>query len=79
MEIIEVILNPADIGTRRKSVYELERSEWCTGSTWLREKTDAWPQTSSQLFQRKTENIQVLEVVSEDKDMEWEKIVLLEE
>ena len=47
----EVTSNPADIGTRGKSVLELEKSEWFTGPAWFREKEDAWPQTSPQLFQ----------------------------
>ena len=50
---VEGTINPADIGTRRKSVLELEKSKWFTGSVWLREKEDAWPQTSPQLFQQK--------------------------
>ena len=71
---VEGTLNPADIGTRGKSVHELEKSEWFTGPAWLREKEDACPQTSPQLFQQKTEDIeQVFEVVSEEKDIDWEK------
>ena len=71
---VEGTLNPADIGTRGKSVHELEKSEWFTGPAWLQEKEDAWPQTSPQLFQQKTEDIeQVFEVVSEEKDIDWEK------
>ena len=71
---VEGILNPADIGTRGKTVRELEESEWFTGPAWLREKEDACPQTSPQLFQQKTEDIeQVFEVVSDEKDIEWEK------
>ena len=46
---VEGSLNPADIGTRGKSVHELEKSEWFTGPAWLREKEDAW----LQLFQQK--------------------------
>ena len=65
--------NPADIGTRGKSVRELEKSECFTGPAWLREKEDAWPQTSTQLFQQKTDDMeQVFEVVSEEKDIDWE-------
>ena len=71
---VEGTLNPADIGTRRKSVLELEKNEWFTGPAWLREKEDAWPQTSPQLFQQKTDDMeQVYEVVSEDKNIEWVK------
>ena len=71
---VEGTLNPADIGTRGKSVLELEKSEWFTGPAWLRQKEDDWPQTSRQLFQQKTEDIeQVFEVVSEEKDIDWEK------
>ena len=51
---VEGTLNPADIGTRGKSVLELEKNEWFTGPAWHREKEDAWPQTSPQLFQQKT-------------------------
>ena len=47
---VEGTLNSADIGTRGKSVLKLEKSEWFTGPAWLREKEDAWPQTSPQLF-----------------------------
>ena len=67
-------LNPADIGTRGKSVLELEKSEWFTRPALLREKEDAWPQTSPELFQQKTDDMeQVFEVVSEEKNIEWEK------
>ena len=52
----------------------LEKSKWFTGPSWLRENEDAWPRTSPQLFQQKTEDIeQVLEVVPVEKDIEWEK------
>ena len=38
-----------------------------------REK-DAWPQTSALLFQQKTEDIeQVIEVMSQEKDIDFEK------
>ena len=71
---VEGTLNAADIGTRGKSVLELEKSEWFTGPAWLREKEDTWPQTSPQLFQQKTDDMeQVFEVVSEEKYIEWEK------
>ena len=71
---VEGTLNPADIGTRGKSVHELEKSEWFTGPAWLREKEVAWPQTSPQLFQQKTEDIeQVFGVVSEETDIDCEK------
>ena len=71
---VEGTVNRADIRTRRKSVLEIEKSEWFTGLAWLREKKDAWPKTSSQLFQQKTEDIeQVFEVVSEEKDIDWEE------
>ena len=44
------------------------------GPAWLREKEDAWPQTSPQLFQQKTDDMeQVFEVMSEEKNIEWEK------
>ena len=44
------------------------------GLTWLREKEGNWPQTSQLLVDQKRENIeQVFEVVSEEKDMDWEK------
>ena len=68
---VEGTLNHADIGTRRKSVQEQEMSEWFTRPTWLRFKEDAWSQTSPQMFQQKTEDIeQVLEVLSEEKDID---------
>ena len=35
---VEGTLNPADIGTRRKSVLELEKIEWFTVPAWLPEK-----------------------------------------
>ena len=71
---VEGTLNPANIGTRGKSVHDLEKSEWFTGPAWLREKEVAWPQTSPQLFQLKTEDIeQVFEVVPEETDIDWEK------
>ena len=38
---VEGTLKTADIGTRGKSVLELEKSEWFTGPAWLREKEDA--------------------------------------
>ena len=64
---VEGPLNHEDIGTRGKSVSELERSEWFTGPALLREKEDAWPQTSPQLFQQKTEDKeQAVDVVSEE-------------
>ena len=47
---VEGALNPDDIGTRGKSVHQLEESEWLTGPAWLRESEDAWLQTSRQLF-----------------------------
>ena len=76
---VEGTLNPADIGTNGKSVLELEKSEWFTGPAWLREKEDARPQTSPQLFQQKTDDMeQVFEVVSEEKDIDWEKFSSLE-
>ena len=38
------------------------------------EVVDAWPQISLQLFQQETDDIeQVFEVVSEEKDIKWEK------
>ena len=71
---VEGTLNPADIGTRGKSVLELEKSELFTGPAWHQVKEDFWPQTSPQLFQQKTEDIeQAFEVVSEEKDIDWEK------
>ena len=42
-------------------------------AAWFREKKDAWPQTSPQLFQQKTDDMeQVFEVVSQEKDIDWE-------
>ena len=38
---VEGTLNPANIGTRGKSVQEREKSEWFQGPAWLREKEDA--------------------------------------
>ena len=71
---VEGTLNPADIRTRGKPVHELEKSEWFRGPESLREKEDAWSQTSPQLFHQKTEGIeQVFEVVSEETDIDWEK------
>ena len=72
---VEGTLSPADIGTRGKSVHELEKSgEWLTGPAWLREEEDAWRQASPQLFQQKTEEIeQVFGVVLEEKNIDWEK------
>ena len=35
---VDGTLNLADIGTRGKSVLELEKGEWYTWPTWLREK-----------------------------------------
>ena len=70
---VEGTLNPANIGTRGKSVNELGKSEWFTGPAWPREKEDAWPRTSPQLFQQKTEDIeQVFGVMSEETDIDWE-------
>ena len=72
--LVEGTLNPADIATRGYSVRELEESEWFTGPAWLREMEDAWPQTTPQLFQQKLDDFeQVFEVVSEEKDIDWEK------
>ena len=71
---VEGTSNPADIGTRGKSGRELEKSEWFTGPAWLRDKEEARPQTSPQLFQQKTEDIeQFFEDVSEETDIDWEK------
>ena len=70
---VERVLNPADIGTRRKSVLELEKSEWFTEPAWLRKKT------LPQLFQQKTADIkQGFEIVSVEKEIEWEKFRSLE-
>ena len=65
---VEGTLNPTDNGTREKSVHDLEINQWFTGPAWLREKEDAWPQTSSQLFQQKAEDIeQISEVLPEER------------
>ena len=74
METCRRNLERFDIGTRGKSIQELERSKWFTGPAWLHENEDDWPKTSPQLFQQKTEVIeQVFEVMPEEKVLDWEK------
>ena len=72
--VVEILDSSTIDQWRGKTVLEVEKSVWFTGPAWLQEKEDAWPQTSPQLFQQKTEDIeQVFEVVSEEKDIDWEE------
>ena len=43
METCRGTLNPADIGTRGMTVFQLLKSEWLTGPAWLHEPPDTWP------------------------------------
>ena len=70
------INNPADIGTRAINVDELKRSEWLTGSAWLKERENEWPEQVNLTFASDEQNDQMVfsAKVEEKKLMiQWER------
>ena len=71
------INNPADIGTRATNTEDLRRSEWPTGSAWLKRPESEWPEIVNQLFASDEENIHssVFMIQAEKKKavIQWER------
>ena len=72
------INNPADIGTRAINIEELKRSEWLTGSAWLKRPESEWPEQVNLIFASDEENIpsSVFMIQAEEKKavIQWERL-----
>ena len=71
------INNPADIGTRAINIEELKRSEWLTGSAWLKRPESERPKQVNLIFASEEENIpsSVFMIQAEEKKalIQWER------
>ena len=68
-------MNPADIGTRGKTVEALNENEWLTGPAWLSETEDSWPKEPEKLqFSIQEEQEPVMEAAAMEPAFEWERL-----